>query len=608
MGGLVAENYIAQYGKQNIGKLIFVGTPHLGAPKAAKALLWGEQFGIPWLDGDRMKELGRNSLSSYELLPSQTYFNKFTGYIKPYSIFKTKPLLDYPQTKEYLFEKNLNPFLSAKAEAFHSKNLYNQDFSGIDAYNITGCAQATQTAYGLDVFGKIGQVGYTSGDKTVPMFSANHINLPPGNKFFVKKGSHAELSSASGVRQLILQILDGQNINLENNVSANDSFCKFKGKQLAWRSPVEVHIYDSQGRHTGPIENNGIEYGIPGIDYEIINGEKHIFLPTDENQEYQVIAKGLNQGNFDLIISSNDNGNIVESSVFNDVPIGSSSSIKLNVDEQSADDLLQLDYSGNGVIVEVPQTSTLNSEESQDLTPPITKANPTGLESPNGWRKNDVVINLVAEDNNSGVLETEYSFDGQIYEQYTGPIHLSSEGINKIYFYSIDRAGNNEQTQTIEIKIDKTPPEAEIRFNPENKELEIAGIDNLSQTVKIEDKGNLVILTDEAENTTELEFKEFARKARMRAELLKIYYNGVSAKVNPNRFLFHWLYDKKGKLQSLNQSVLSKNEYIVSLKYTAHKNQTIIIKYENRKPATETKSGLVILSIQTKSGKIEYSY
>ena len=80
-----------------------------------------------------------------------------------------------------------------------------------------------------------------------------------------------------------------------------------------------------------------------------------------------------------------------------------------------------------------------------------------------------------------------------------------------VLYRSIDRAGNFEAIQSREILIDFTPPEAVIIFDPEISDIVITGLDNLSQ-VTVADLGNIVILTDEAGNTTELTFEEKNRR------------------------------------------------------------------------------------------------
>jgi pimeloyl-ACP methyl ester carboxylesterase len=46
LGGIVARDYIVQKGGEKVVALIAVGTPWLGTPKTARALLWGYNFGV----------------------------------------------------------------------------------------------------------------------------------------------------------------------------------------------------------------------------------------------------------------------------------------------------------------------------------------------------------------------------------------------------------------------------------------------------------------------------------------------------------------------------------------------------------------------------------
>src|SRR3989344_2367247 len=333
MGGLVVENYLYENGKSSINKLIFVGTPHLGAPKAGKILLKGDKLDIPWLRESVIKDLSRNFPSVYQLLPTSNYFATFQGYIKPFSVFGSN-ILNFNETRSLLIDKDTNSTLLGQAQVFFNKDLANQDFTGVEVYNIAGCKTTTQAAYsyGIGNF-SINSVGYTSGDGTVPQVSAESINIPTNFKYYVKNGSHAELPSIDGAKELILGILL-DNIQLSSNVSQSSAFCNFKGKKLSWHSPVEVHVYDSFGNHSGPIVG-GLEYNIPGVDYEVIEEKKFIYLPTDEGQEYKVIARGLAQGQFDLLISEDDNGITGTTYIFDNVNITDSTQITFNLTESS---------------------------------------------------------------------------------------------------------------------------------------------------------------------------------------------------------------------------------------------------------------------------------
>ena len=453
MGGLLVKDYLSSYGKESIDKLIFVGTPHLGAPKAAKVLLEGDRFSIPWLEEDRIKEIAENSPALHELLPNQTYFNEFQGYFRKYSLFGTNSLINYDETKNFfLNDKNKNPIMFQKAENFYSQNLDNFDFGGTETYNIAGCKTPTQAAYSFGILNDIGQTGYTSGDGTVPMVSADYINIPDTNKFYVKDGNHAELSSANGVRDLILDILNGNINTLENNVSNNSDFCNFKGKKLTWHSPVEIHIYSSE-KHTGPIENNAIEYGVSGIDYDIIGHNKFIFLPTDNSQEYLVEAKGLEEGSFDLSISEVENGQNITTQIFNDVPVSITTTASFNVSDLVENNILELKKDGE--ITQIAASAVLEGDLALDLTPPETQITMTGKKYKEGEFKKEALINLMATDNDSGVLGTWYSINNNDFQKYTGPFIIEEEGLNNLRYYSVDKAGNNEEIKQKEIIIRK---------------------------------------------------------------------------------------------------------------------------------------------------------
>ena len=146
-------------------------------------------------------------------------------------------------------------------------------------------------------------MGYTNGDGIVPFESADAVSAPLQNKFYFRNADHAQMPSAEKVRAAIVSMLTDKNIETDKDFANSTEHCGLKGKQLSWRSPVEVHVYDSSDRHTG-LTSEGIEYGIPGVMYEIVDSHKFMFLPTDEGQNYRVEAKGQAEGSFDLVIQN----------------------------------------------------------------------------------------------------------------------------------------------------------------------------------------------------------------------------------------------------------------------------------------------------------------
>src|SRR3989344_3241811 len=435
MGGLLTKEYIRQNGKSSIDKLIFIGTPHIGAPKAGKIVLAGDRMGIPWLTAARIKEIGEHSVAVHELLPNSSYFIVAGPYIKN----SDGDLLDYGQTKQLLIEQGSATDVFNAAENFFTHGLENTDFTGIDAYNIAGCKNETHAGYQTRADGTIEFIKYRAGDKTVPLISANEISIPIENKFYVTKGTHAELPSRPGIRNLIADILTNQPLTNYENVSADSSVCGIEGQELIWRSPVDVHIYDSQGRHTGPIGNDAIEYGIPEIDYEIFGHEKFIFVPSDA-EIYQIIAHGLDAGTFDLSIRQNDNGTVTGASVFNDIPVTASSEVKLVLSGGSIISNIEVDEDGDGTFIPVPATSFLSSLEAEDTTPPdIVIVSPTSK----SYERSEVLpIDVLVSDDNSGLLTTEFMLDNNVVLYPRIDLFFYFLGSHSLDVSAIDRAGN----------------------------------------------------------------------------------------------------------------------------------------------------------------------
>lgn len=603
MGGLLAKDYIYDFGTSSINKLVFVGTPHLGAPKAVKVLLKGDRFGIPWLEEDRMKELSRNSISVYELLPIQKYFEEFTGYISTTHETGVPDLLNFGETKDFLLNKNLNSFVFDKAEQFFSKNLHNINLLGVDVYNIAGCKSNTQAGYQFNADNSaIRSVRYTSGDETVPLVSADYITIPNSNKFYFKNGEHVELPSVPPVRDLIVNILkDNSVFDLDDDISTSSSFCNFKGKELLWRSPVEVHIYDEQNNHTGPIENNGFEYEAQGVGYDIINGEKFIFLPTDTGRIYRIEAKGEDKGTFDLLITENNNGQTATTALFNDIPVSTSTSVRLSVSEQSNDTIISVDFMGTGNFATVSADAILNNEESFDVVSPQTQVLVSGIQGNNEWYKSDVQVSLSATDENSGILEVKYSLDGGItFNNYINPVLVSTEGVSNFKYYSVDRAGNNEIVQSLEIKIDKTAPEISAEFNQNVKDFSFETQDNIDTAPNLICDLLQCVGEDEAGNITLLNFKK-SNSPWISLDFLSVSYNGIFNVLFQNTLRVRYE-EIDGTIKTFTQSFMVKKEEKVRIDYDSRKNQSVVSIFGMPKQIV---SGIKILQVLTDKGKIK---
>src|SRR5438067_2646754 len=80
LGGLLGRAYVADTARaSHVDQLLTLGGPQLGATRALKALVYGDQFG-PWflgigLNPSEIEDLAQNMTSGMQLLPSRAYDN-----------------------------------------------------------------------------------------------------------------------------------------------------------------------------------------------------------------------------------------------------------------------------------------------------------------------------------------------------------------------------------------------------------------------------------------------------------------------------------------------------------------------------------------------------
>jgi hypothetical protein len=115
-----------------------------------------------------------------------------------------------------------------------------------------------------------------------------------------------------------------------------------------------------------------------------------------------------------------------------------------------------MDTSGN--LIGGPIEKTF---EFPDKNAPVTKVIKDGTAGEKNWYLSDVKITLSAADNDGGigVKNTSYSFDGIEWKDYSGPIDIKTEGASTLKYYSVDKYGNKEEIQELQIQIDKSAPE-----------------------------------------------------------------------------------------------------------------------------------------------------
>jgi Lecithin:cholesterol acyltransferase len=622
-GGLILKRLLYDHPEyaSKINKLIFVGTPNLGAPFAAKALLYGDNMGIHFgplhLSSNEVQKISQNMPAIYQLLPSVEYFSHSSGYLgnlDPSLSLIGGTNYNFSQTSQALKDLGENSALIDQANTFHSSSYDNMDFSntGIQTYNIMGCESGTVGQILLGSDGKY-HLNYRPGDGTVPLISASNIYGSQNYYSLNTGGIHAAMLTTDGIRQQIENILTGSSLPT-NNLTQDSGQCRFDGQQVSVHSPVDLQIYDENGDHVGPNADGSFDYNIDGVQYDTIGHDKFAYLPPGHT--YTVKLPATAGGNFSFDSSVIQDGGILDTAHYNAIPITASSTATVVLNTQN-DQTIQLDVNGDGSNVKTIQPSAiLNPDQSQDITPPMSTSTVTGMMGQAGYYRSNVSVGLSAADpvvnsdpsQTSGVLNIQYSLDNATTTGYQSPISVTAEGAHTISFFATDKAGNNEQAQTINFVIDKTSPEAVAQFSPSLKDIQFTGMDNISTTSKVTvlDNANDILLTDQAGNTTEIKLKEKNRKISMGATIQSLSYNGTAQDISKNVLAFLWAYDKNNNLTLLSQNAAAKKTYVILALYNGKK--TSLAGIDKTGIILKSITGLDLLKISTNKGDLAWSY
>ena len=228
MGGIVSKQCINLFDKSRINKMVFIATPHLGAPEILTVMLTGKLF--EWLDFSianyLVRSLGRNLPSCYQLIPSRSYLNlDYTnGFSEDIDIYldcfqlpngsnaNYNEMIDYLRDIVFLYGENLNEALLDSSELF-KEMIDTVDFGNVQVFNIVGYNNWTIGKNKVIVgppplnWVSIEDERNLNGDYTVPVRSAELLN----NKFiehtyYIPDIIHSALPSGQPTLEILLGI------------------------------------------------------------------------------------------------------------------------------------------------------------------------------------------------------------------------------------------------------------------------------------------------------------------------------------------------------------------------------------------------------------------
>lgn len=379
-GGLVTKlllNKLSQMGKSDIvDKVISVAVPYLGTPQAIAGLLYGDKQSIAYgliLSKSVARGLGLNMSSAYSLLPSNKYFERI---LTPTIVFASSTIDNlnsgsYPREiknsdmqNDFIVDKyddrkdvrfgdvtkpaKGNKYLINLADTLHRYIDYMNWPENVGKLAIAGYNKLTTSGLHYDDNGKLMISKTTNGDGTVVYPSATYddgdvvnLDLQTISKTNNKNINHANILESVESLKIIDNAIKSRNISSSNLATMNGvstTTPNFVSEPvnlvISTHSPVDLHIYDEKGNHTGAIsipKNLNIdsdsasmfETNIP--DSEYFGGDededKYIYIPESINKKYRIEVLGRGFGEFSLNIDRMIGDKVLNSVSYENIPV-----------------------------------------------------------------------------------------------------------------------------------------------------------------------------------------------------------------------------------------------------------------------------------------------
>jgi pimeloyl-ACP methyl ester carboxylesterase len=495
MGGLLARAYISEAAQAaRVHRLIALGTPFLGTPKAAGILL-GMACPIDHLSSfpDCLPYAGvtadmvPNFPAFYQLMPSTTYFSVKgggfygSGLTEDAISGQCTGCLSYSATYTASVMPDFNSAIWPDAQAFHTAALDSLDPAAVNGVPIDLIAgEDQQTMVGVEGTWRawpeitpgeteIVPVFRPAGDGTVTLLSATLSNdgttfggPNPAGTGVNRRGqatlscyddSHMGLVSDSQVLDYVDELLADAGEAPRASPRAVQGAAGVSGDEIVAYGATAMNIYDGSGDHTGPSTTLSTdEEGIPGSAYFAATDVAVAALLGGQSYTLAITPRGTEPVDLEVVRSTATQ--TLTSTLFLGISATAQSRIRLAGDPFSSD-AWQLDSSGDGAHLQtIPPTLVNPTGVPTDTVPPTLTVT---LSRAPGTSTGPVTVTIQARDNitGTGVSRVEYILDDQpqVYV-YGGPFEVDTQTVHVISARAIDRAGNVEH------------PPREVRIEP----------------------------------------------------------------------------------------------------------------------------------------------
>ncbi len=497
MGGLLARRYILDTPDHAVEKLITVGSPWLGAPKAINILETGQFIELilgrtPFFDS-RIKTLAEFFPGVHELLPSKAYYD-----FEPRAFIEqgwdtdgdgnAYETYDYNNLKSMLDTRYRSRAGSANSD-FHNfvnrqsnkQDDWRLDTSGVQYYHMVGLRKSADTIGGIltkqsVVYCRTGTQIYacghkqsykldtTTGDGTVPFVSAfrrrGNINYNAQNAklitFSVNAGnSRDDDASHNGMMKnynVFRKIIDsiGEPLNQNQSKSFIGTSESLESDEQA-ASPAyyfqisnasNVIISDSTGNTLNPFTGEQSENAPNIVAYPLDNRNLLTVVPLEETIAFtftttdELATLELTKGT-DIATS--------EAVRYLDVNVPANTKVKIEL-SPSGIGALQYDGDGDGTFESMVQpTASVSGNAAQDTQSPTVSVKEVPLAA---IRR----VTITATDEGAGVKSVFYSLDGTNFQPYNGAFEINPTQTTTVYVFAEDNVANRSSLTTYSVK------------------------------------------------------------------------------------------------------------------------------------------------------------
>src|SRR5215204_660594 len=437
MGGLVTRRYIDDPSRaQKVERVVTLGTPYWGAPKAWGMLAHGQTsptFSALDLiiDNDEGRLFARNSSGLYSMFPSDSYLSATRGWLTYTNRNGGNPLdvqgtlnaiatLDDPGGNWQLAQ-NARSLHGNYLDSFATKIDANGRVNGVDYRVLVGTGFLTPTRVTENPEPWLDETtwAFGNGDATVPLVSAMADAEGRVPISYTCGVVHDELAQAKVVDKLVEFLLWGSTHSVDNMMcGANGNGTIIHGDM----DGAQVFEKVEEKTRTMPLKQAEAE----GL-VEVIEGEGQTLIVTNDHEPVSISVSG------------------------EDVAI----EVTRVENSQQLDPVAFKPTDGEVTIRPGEQTSVTLGGPDQALPPPPVGEVPLDKTAPvttvNARRSGESFFLTANAQDDSGVQATYYRIGEEEPRKWEGEIEVPASQLGSVRFGSVDVYGNNEAERNLTV-------------------------------------------------------------------------------------------------------------------------------------------------------------